>query len=177
MLDAGLIMTNFCRYIEDGQIIGGPQALPTNWRDKGDISEWPREALKREGWLPNVVVDKRVEGEVDAGWTDRLEADRVVQTLFSEPAPLTTKSREQLKVERQAAVDAITVTVGDKVFDGDEISQERMTRALTVAGITGQSSCIWVLHDNTAAKVTRDELAMALALSMQAQAAIWVLPG
>lgn len=89
------------------------------------------------------------------------------------PAPPT---REQLKQERQAAVDAITVTVNGKVFDGDETSQGRMARALRVADITGQASCTWVLHDNTAVNVTREELAEALSLAMQAQGAIWVIP-
>lgn len=89
------------------------------------------------------------------------------------PAPPT---RDELKAQRQAAVDAITVTVGGKVFDGDEISQGRMARALRVADITGQASCIWVLHDNTAVEVTRDELSQALALAMQAQSEIWVIP-
>jgi hypothetical protein len=85
-------------------------------------------------------------------------------------------TREQLKAQRQATVDAITVTVNGKVFDGDETSQERMARALRVADDTGQTSCTWVLHDNTAATVTRADLAQALALSMQAMGAVWVLP-
>jgi hypothetical protein len=85
-------------------------------------------------------------------------------------------TREQLKAQRQAAVDAITVTVGGKVFDGDETSQERMARALKVADLTGQTSCTWVLHDNTAVTVTSAELGQALALSMQAMGAVWVIP-
>jgi hypothetical protein len=85
-------------------------------------------------------------------------------------------TREELKEARQAAVDAIAVTVNGMVFDGDETSQGRMVRALRVADVTGQASCTWVLHDNTAADVTREDLAQALALAMQAQAAIWVIP-
>lgn len=85
-------------------------------------------------------------------------------------------TREELKLARQAAVDAITVTVNGKVFDGDETSQERMARALRVADITGQTSCTWVLHDNSAVTVTREDLAQALALAMEAQGEIWVIP-
>lgn len=91
-------------------------------------------------------------------------------------APTAPPSREQLKQERQAAVDAITVTVNGKVFDGDEISQGRMARALRVADITGQTSCTWVMHDNSAVDVTREDLAQALSLAMEAQGAIWVIP-
>jgi hypothetical protein len=94
---------------------------------------------------------------------------------FTAPAPIP-PTRDDLKAQRQAAVNAITVIVNGKVFDGDETSQERMARALRVSDITGQTSCTWVLHDNTPVMVTRDELAQALSLSMQAQANLWVIP-
>jgi hypothetical protein len=83
--------------------------------------------------------------------------------------------REQLKAKRETAVEALTVTVGGKVFDGDETSQDRMTRALKAADLSGQATCTWVLHDNSAVTVTRQELEQALVLSIQAQAAIWVI--
>lgn len=95
-------MVNLYRYIEDGTIIGGPQALPTNWRDKGDISAWSDDQLAVEGWLPNVVVDARVAGEVDAGWTDELQSNRVIQTLHSQPAP--TPSPEEIEAAVVAGV-------------------------------------------------------------------------
>jgi hypothetical protein len=82
--------------------------------------------------------------------------------------------RTQFKEDRAKLVDAIVVTVGDKTFDGDEVSQERMARALRVADITGQTSCTWVLHDNRAVTVTKDELGQALALAMEAQGELWV---
>lgn len=92
------------------------------------------------------------------------------------PAPSAPPTREQLKQARQEAVDAITVTVNGKVFDGDETSQGRMARALRVADLTGQTSCTWVLHDNTPAQVTYSDLAQALSLAMQEQGALWVIP-
>lgn len=104
----------------------------------------------------------------------RMNAARDAIELIPPTAPLP-PTREQLKQTRQAVVDAITVTVNGKVFDGDEISQGRMARALKVADITGQTSCTWVLHDNTAAQVTREDLAQALSLAMQAQGTIWVI--
>jgi hypothetical protein len=79
---------NMYRYIEDGLIIGGPQALPTNWRNKGDISAWTPEQLAAEGWLPNVVQDERRPGEIDAGWIDELFDTHVLQRLQSQPAPV-----------------------------------------------------------------------------------------
>lgn len=115
--------------------------------------------------IPN-LVDASIGGSIG----DSIIGGTVV------PKPVSAPSRDDLKAARQAQVDAIAVTVNGKVFDGDETSQERMARALRVADITGQTSCTWVLHDNTAVTVTRDELAQALSLAMQAQGAMWVIP-
>lgn len=96
---------NLFRYIEGGRISGGPQALPTNWRDKGDISQWPADKLAAEGWLPNVVVDQRKLGEIDAGWFDVVSKDHVTQTLLSQPAP-----PADPEVQRQQALDTAVDT-------------------------------------------------------------------
>lgn len=84
-------------------------------------------------------------------------------------------AREAAKAARAAAVDAITVDVNGKVFDGNEVAQARMTRALKVAEITGMTTATWVLADNTAATVTVAELSQALALSMLRQGELWQL--
>lgn len=67
----------------------------------------------------------------------------------------------------------VTTTSG-KVFDGDETSQDRMVRAVTVASIAGLTSTDWKLADNTTALVTLDELKEALSLSAQEMSAIWL---
>lgn len=59
----------------------------------------------------------------------------------------------------------VTVSTG-KVFDGDELSQTRMARALQIASFAGQSSTPWKLQDNTVEDVTIAELQEALALAM-----------
>ena len=92
------------------------------------------------------------------------------------PAPVVTKTIEQLKAERQAAVDAITVTVDGLVFDGDETSQTRMARALVVMQAASIPTISWVLHDNTVATVTVTQLTQALAAAGAEQARLWVLP-
>lgn len=81
------------------------------------------------------------------------------------------------KAERQALVDSIVVTTSTgKKFDGDELSQDRMNKAVSVAAITGLASCTWVLADNVPTVVTVDELKEALALSFQAMGAVWAKP-
>lgn len=87
-------------------------------------------------------------------------------------------AREAAKAARQAMVDAITVTTEwDNVFQGDEASQDRMARAIIAMETSGVTEKEWVLADNTTATVTLDELREALALSVQAQDAVWVIDG
>jgi len=84
--------------------------------------------------------------------------------------------REIAKAERTRSVERITVTTtAGNEFDGDETSQQRMARALLVSQETGQTETEWVLADNSVAVIGRDELAEALALAMQAQAALWFI--
>ena len=93
-------------------------------------------------------------------------------STFTKPAP----TREQLKAQRAAAVDAITVTTAaGHTFDGDEVSQTRMTRAIIALQATGTPGVPWVLHDNSVLMATVAELSEALALAGAAQAAIWVI--
>lgn len=79
------------------------------------------------------------------------------------------------KSERAAAVEAITVEVDGMVFDGDEKAQERMTRAVTMADSMDEQT-EWVLHDNTVAIVTADQLRRACKLAGKAQTELWTVP-
>lgn len=84
--------------------------------------------------------------------------------------------REAAKLSRSAAVDAIVVTTAaGNAFDGDEVSQGRMARAIIALQATGTSSVTWVLHDNTVIQASAAELVEALALAGAAQVAIWVI--
>ena len=83
--------------------------------------------------------------------------------------------REEWKAIREASVAAIKVTTqSGRTFDGDEISQGRMARAVT--GMDDMDTVIWVLADNTPIMATKAELKEALKLAGAAQAAIWVAP-
>jgi biopolymer transport protein ExbD len=85
-------------------------------------------------------------------------------------------AREEAKQARQAAVEAIIVNVNGKRFNGDETSQTRMARAIVALDSVGQAETVWVLADNTAATVTRAELAQALATAGTEQTRLWVMP-
>ena len=87
------------------------------------------------------------------------------------------RDRESFKAGRIAAVEAITVTTtAGNTFDGDEISQTRMSRAILVLSTGAATSVPWVLADNTVIQATAAELTEALALAGAEQAQLWVLP-
>lgn len=85
----------------------------------------------------------------------------------------------QAKAERAAAVSKITVTVDGMLFDGDEVSQERMSRTITAAVATGEpmtATTTWVLADNTIAQPSIQQLAQALRAAGEQQTALWTVP-
>lgn len=104
--------------------------------------------------------------------------DIPIPDVADEPAPPTPEELlRQVKRERAAAVAAIKVTTASgKVFDGDEVSQTRMARAIIAIEAMGVPSVVWVLANNVPTEVTLAELTEALALAGAAQAAVWSAP-
>jgi len=85
--------------------------------------------------------------------------------------------REAAKAAREKSVSEIKVTTqAGNTFDGDEVSQGRMSRAIIALSTGLAPSVNWVLADNSVIQATAAELTEALVLAGQAQAAIWVLP-
>ena len=79
------------------------------------------------------------------------------------------------KSDRADYVSKIVVEVDGMKFDGDETSQDRMSRSV-VALNDDNETVQWVLADNTIAQVTRVQLKQALRLAGEAQTAIWANP-
>jgi hypothetical protein len=79
------------------------------------------------------------------------------------------------KAARHEKIAAIVVTTAaGNAFDGDEKSQDRMTRAL--AAMEAADTLPWVLHDNTVATVTRAELKEALRAAGTELSKLWLAP-
>lgn len=97
------------------------------------------------------------------------------------------KSEEQKKIEeeqrllneakakRAEKVNSITVEIDGMVFDGDEKAQERMARAVIMANSLDEET-EWVLHDNTVATVTAEQLKRACREAGKKQTELWVVP-
>lgn len=86
----------------------------------------------------------------------------------------------QAKAERADAVSRIIVEVDGMKFDGDELSQGRISRTIAAAVALGvdltTETRTWVLADNTVAQVTIAQLAEALRLAGDEQTKLWTLP-
>lgn len=80
------------------------------------------------------------------------------------------------KRNRTEIVNNIKVTTqAGNTFDGDEVSQTRMARAIIALQAAGTPSVNWVLADNTVIQASAAELTEALALAGAAQAEAWVI--
>lgn len=127
------------------------------------------------------VVEK---WKVISKFSEYVDAQGVVHTVLEQETAELARIQEEeaernralAKLNRQSQVDQIKVTTqSGKTFDGDEVSQTRMARAILALNGTNTLSTIWVLADNTPTQVTAAELTEALALAGAAQAAIWVI--
>lgn len=146
------------QYKYDGEVFTDTYSLSQKlWKKKGVIIKLPLEN-KAEFWASLGV------------------------TYIEEPDPEPSEEEkaaaelEEAKRIRAAQVAAITVEVDGMFFDGDETAQDRMTRALKVADLTGMDSTIWVLANNTVATVTKTQMQQALSKAMLAQSDLWTKP-
>jgi hypothetical protein len=120
-------------------------------------------------------LDGSQDSFIAAGLEPISEADLAILRAPT-PAQITATAHAAAKEQRTVAVAAIKVTTAaGHTFDGDEISQGRMTRAIVALQATSTPSTLWVLANNTAISASASELVEALALAGAAQAALWVI--
>jgi hypothetical protein len=117
-----------------------------------------------------VLTDK---GHWEQAW-EVIDLD--AEVIAANQAAKVIADREAAKAARAIAVENIRVTTAaGHTYQGDEVSQARMDRAITVLSSGFAPTCPWVLADNTAIQADVAELTEALALAGQAQAALWVI--
>jgi hypothetical protein len=83
------------------------------------------------------------------------------------------REREAAKAARADKVACIVVEVRGNIFNGDEMSQGRMSRTLLACEASGINAVAWVLADNTTAIIPLQDLRQALTLAVKEQAALW----
>lgn len=84
------------------------------------------------------------------------------------------QAREDSKQARKIAVDAIEVNYGGVIYQGDEVSQERMARSLI--GLEDGEVINWGAKDNTVHSLQKSDLKEILRQAGQMQSNIWFIP-
>ena len=126
------------------------------------------------------IVESSAEFAKSQGWIDAAGlaiGDIKTATGFIAPEKIIDAAaiREAEKIQRDiTAAKILVTTAAGNVFNGDEISQSRLSRAIMALQLTGTLTTHWVLANNVAVEVGVSELAEALALSGAAQTALWV---
>ena len=136
-------------------------------------------------WLDAEPVEPSQEGYTEEEYVDAVDAYNTSMEAYkaSEPVkpPLRTVdeimessglSDKTRKEARDEAVSKITVEVDGMLFDGDEISQNRMARAVAT-GNAGDTT-YWKLANNDVVLVSWEQLKQALKLAGNAQTTIWM---
>lgn len=127
------------------------------------------------GWPQHVETGAFVNPETNAEYVAWIAAGNTPLPYVA-PEQTPEQIREAKKAHRAEAVASIVVTTSTgKSFDGDELSQGRMSRAILVMQALSAPVTTWVLSDNTPTEVTLAEITEALALAGQEQSRLWVL--
>ena len=119
--------------------------------------------LKKLGFIEADVEESEKGGWYRAGTAPKFSDEEVAM-----------KQLLTAKAEREDYVKRIVVEVDGMMFDGDEVSQDRMARSIIALDLGEKVQ--WVLADNTIAQVTRAQLREALRKAGTAQTAIWSDP-
>lgn len=128
------------------------------------------------GYYQKWEVSSKFTDSIELGTVEEQETKAIEEDIANTYRISLKKIREAAKEQRQVNVDSIIVTTtAGNSFNGDEISQNRMARAILALQSTGTPAILWVLADNLVIQASIAELSEALALSGAAQAAMWVV--
>jgi len=126
----------------------------------------------------NTITTEVFAFEVDGSQDHLITANMIAMSpseveAYNNPVPTPKQLYAQAKQDKILAVSQIKVTTtSGKAFDGDEVSQNRMARAVTASSVGDTTQ--WILADNTQASVTHEELKEALLLAGEAMTEIWM---
>ena len=144
-----------------------------------------RYALIKNGIVENVIMaDETFANSISVQWDHVIQTDGAspgdiyADGQFSKPVITYTDDeiREMKKAKRTTAVESIIVTISTgKAFDGDELSQSRLSRVVTAMQLASVTEGFWTLANNEITAVTLAELQEAIMLSITRMSELWPL--
>lgn len=134
--------------------------------DDGSIMDWSTESYTEDCL--------ETEKDIIQAWDGAYYLEDEVPEMPPEVAAA--KALEEAKEERAEEVGSIKVTVDGMTFDGDEVAQQRLARAIMVAEITGMNETQWVMADNTVHTITVAQAKEALSKAMLQMGELWTVP-
>ena len=91
-------------------------------------------------------------------------------------AELAEQARIAFKANRKILLDNLEITHDGVIYQADEVSQDRMARAIVaMETFPAETTINWVAKDNSIHSLTRADLQAMLGLAGIAQADIWVM--
>jgi uncharacterized protein YdaT len=85
-------------YVQNGQIVSGPKALPKAWKNISGLNLMADAALAALGWLPWRVVDAGSPGQ---DWAESTPTVEIKSTEVVETKTYRQKTQEEIEVEKQ----------------------------------------------------------------------------
>lgn len=153
-----------------------PQAVYDAFKHKIELNDHRIYRLAYEAWLAECAdVDEYNQGTYyndDGVLTQNEQMDYSPEPQLS-MTDFSLYDLAYFKAMRTIRVDQLTTEVDGLIFDADELSQTRMARAIVGLTESGLPDISWRLYDNSAATVTKAQLAQALVQAGQAQTDIW----
>ena len=134
--------------------------------DDGSIMDWSTESYTEDCL--------ETEKDIVQAWDGAYYLEDEVPEMPPEVAAA--KALEEAKEERAEEVGSIKVTVDGMTFDGDEVAQQRLARAIMCAEITGMNETQWVMADNTVHTITVAQAKEALSKAMLQMGELWTVP-
>ena len=91
-------------------------------------------------------------------------------------AELAEQARIAFKANRKILLDNLEITYNSVIYQADEVSQDRMARAIVaMETFPAETTINWVAKDNSIHSLTRADLQAMLGLAGIAQANIWTM--
>jgi len=111
---------------------------------------------------------------IPQGFTEYIIGKEPQDLLDARAVEAVALAYQELKSQRSTAVDSIEVTYNGVIYQGDELSQGRLSRAISALP-DDTTTTTWVAKDNSVHQLTRVDLKTILALSGAEQSRLWNL--